>query len=90
LGNEPVVEGGKDAIAEFVARFAKSGVGHTGRRIKNGKQVINFALVGAFVLIEEVADDGRKRELAVAGKGGFGAAMCAYEAGFVQAVKEGR
>ena len=90
LGNESIIEGRKDAIRESVSGFTKSGVGNAGRRVKNVKQVVKFALISAFVLVEKVADDVGKWEFAVAGKSSIGQTVCANEARFVQTVKEGR
>ncbi len=70
--------------------FTKSGVGNAGRRVKNVKQVVKFALIGTLVLVEKVADDVGKWEFAVAGKSSIGQTVCADEVRFVQTIKERR
>lgn len=66
-----------------MACFTKGGVGNSGGRVKNSKQIVKFALISAFVLVEKEADDASKWKFAVASKGSFSKAMRADEARFV-------
>jgi hypothetical protein len=88
MSHQGAIEFGKHFRFKSVSGFADGGSTDLLRRLESKQKAVDLALVSAFQLVEQEANDELKGQFALPGKGGFASSIPSDELRISKAIEE--